>query len=158
VRLVIADTGPVNYLILIRNIDLLPRMFERVIVPGAVRNELASADAPPAVREWIASAPDWLEIIETPESTAPAGLHRGEAEAIDLAESLRADLLLMDERKGVNVARARHIRVTGTLGLLEMAAQRGLVDFADSVARLRQTSFRSPDALLDLMLRRNKKQ
>jgi hypothetical protein len=37
VRVVIADTGPVNYLILIRHIDLLPRMFEKVILPGAVQ-------------------------------------------------------------------------------------------------------------------------
>jgi predicted nucleic acid-binding protein len=41
VRLVIADTGPVNYLIPIGHIDLLPRMFERVVLPAAVRDELS---------------------------------------------------------------------------------------------------------------------
>ena len=63
----------------------------------------------------------------------------------------------MDERKGVKVARGKGLRVTGTLGLLEMAAVRGLVDFAEAVERLRQTTFRSPEALLDLMLERNSK-
>ena len=46
-RLVIADTGPVNYLILIGHIDLLPRMFERMVLPAAVQTELSSSLAPP---------------------------------------------------------------------------------------------------------------
>ena len=49
-RLVIADTGPVNYLILIGHIDLLPRMFERVVPPAAVQAELSNSLAPPAVQ------------------------------------------------------------------------------------------------------------
>jgi predicted nucleic acid-binding protein len=61
----------------------------------------------------------------------------------------------MDERKGVKVARSKGFRVTGTLGLLEMAAHRGFVDFAEAAERLGQTTFRSPEALLDLMLKRN---
>ena len=87
----------------------------------------------------------------------PLGLHQGEAAAIALAVSLHADLLLMDERRGVKVARGKGFRVTGTLGLLEMAAQQGLVDFAEAAERLRQTTFRSPEALLDVMLKRNSK-
>ena len=156
-RLVIADTGPVNYLILIRHIDLLPRMFERVVLPGAVQHELSSPAAPPAVQRWIAAPPAWLEVVETQGVDPAAGLHQGEAAASALAVSLHADLLLMDERKGVMVARGKGFRVTGTLGLLEMAAQRRLVDFAEAAERLRQTTFRSPEALLDLMLKRNSK-
>lgn len=154
-RLVIADTSPVNYLILIGHIDLLPRLFERVILPTAVQAELSSADAPPSVRQWIAVPPAWLEVVEAQDTDLLVGLHRGETAAIALAQSLHADLVLMDERKGVTVARSKGVLVTGTLGLLEMAAQRGLIDFADAIERLRRTSFRSPEALLDLMLRRN---
>jgi predicted nucleic acid-binding protein len=44
VRLVIADTGPINYLIQIGHIDILPRMFERVALPSAVHAELADLD------------------------------------------------------------------------------------------------------------------
>jgi hypothetical protein len=54
VRLIIADTGPINYLVLIGHIDLLPTLFERVILPSAVQAELTDADAPPLVRSWIA--------------------------------------------------------------------------------------------------------
>jgi predicted nucleic acid-binding protein len=155
---VIADTGPVNYLILIRHIDLLPRMFERVVLPGAVQRELSSLAAPPTVQRWIAASPAWLEVVETQGADPVVGLHQGEAAAIALAVSFHADLLLMDERKGVKVARGKGFRVTGTLGLLEMAAQRGLVDFAEAAERLRETTFRSPEALLDLMLKRNSKE
>jgi predicted nucleic acid-binding protein len=66
VRLVIADTGPVNYLILIAHIDLLPALFEKVILPAAVQGELASSKAPPSVRHWMASLPAWLEVCDAP--------------------------------------------------------------------------------------------
>lgn len=52
--LVIADASPINYLILIRQIEILPRLFERVVIPRTVRNELGSPSAPPLVRDWIA--------------------------------------------------------------------------------------------------------
>ena len=64
---------------------------------------------------------------------------------IALAVSLHADMVLMDERKGVKYARNQGLRVTGTLGLLDFAAQAGLVDFTEAVRRLRLTTFRSPD-------------
>jgi predicted nucleic acid-binding protein len=42
--------------------------------------------------------------------------------------------------------------VTGTLGVLDIAAERGLVDFAQAINRLRRTTFRIPEALLDSLL------
>jgi predicted nucleic acid-binding protein len=157
-RLVIADTGPVNYLILIGHIDLLPRLFQRVILPAAVKEELHDIGAPVAVRAWIGSPPDWLEIVETPGfGPATPGLDEGEAAVIALAISLRADLVLIDERRGVKIARNQGLRVTGTLGLLELAAQSGLVDFTEVAERLRLTTFRSPEALLETMLRKHRR-
>ena len=83
------------------------------------------------------------------------GLDEGETAAIALAISLGADLLLMDDRKGVIVARGKGLRVTGTLGVLDIAAERGLVNFAQAVARLRGTTFRIPEALLDSLLKKH---
>jgi predicted nucleic acid-binding protein len=57
VQLVIADTGPINYLILIDHIDILAALFERVVLPSAVRDELARSKAPPLVQNWIADPP-----------------------------------------------------------------------------------------------------
>jgi predicted nucleic acid-binding protein len=157
-RLIIADTGPINYLVLIENIDLLPVLFEKVIL----RAELTDPDAPPSVRNWIADPPAWLDVHETPsrqfDQTSMEGLDEGETAAIALAISLHADLLLMDDRKGVIVARGKGLRVTGTLGVLDLAAQRGLVNFAQAVNRLRRTTFRIPEALLDSLMKKHAQQ
>ena len=60
--LVVADAGPLHYLVLTGDIELLPKLFERVLVPQVVRDELANAEAPQAVRDWIARAPSWLDV------------------------------------------------------------------------------------------------
>jgi predicted nucleic acid-binding protein len=75
--------------------------------------------------------------------------------AIALATSLGADLLLMDDRKAVIAARGMGLRVTGTLGILAIAAQRGLVDFAQAVNPVRRTTFRIPAALLDSLMKKH---
>ena len=161
-RLVIADTGPINYLVLIGDIDLLPALFEKVILPSAVRVELSDPDAPPSVRNWIADPPAWLDVHETPSPqfglASVEGLDDGETAAITLAISLGADLLLMDDRKGVIVARGKGLRVTGTLGVLDLAAQRDLVNFAQAINRLRRTTFRIPEALLDSLMKKHAQQ
>ena len=61
-RLVIAETSPIDYLLLIGHIDVLQSLLERVIVPKIVRDELAHPRAPSVVRGWIASPPNWVEI------------------------------------------------------------------------------------------------
>jgi predicted nucleic acid-binding protein len=71
--------------------------------------------------------------------------------------TLKADLLLMDDRKGVNLARNKGLRVTGTLGILELAAMNGLTDLPLAIERLRQTNFRCPNTVLDALLRRHSK-
>lgn len=159
-RLVIADPGPLNYLILIGHIDLLPVLFEKVVLPTTVQSELASGKAPPFVRDWVADLPAWVEVREAPLSQAEDaslnGIDAGEKAAIQLAVSLNADLLLMDDRKGVNAPQRKGLRVTGTLGILDLAAQRGLAKFAQAVEQLRQTNFRVPQALLDALLEKHK--
>ena len=86
------------------------------------------------------------------------GLDDGETAAIALAILLDAELLFMDDRKGVIVARGKGLRVTGTLGVLDLAAQRGLVNFAQAVNRLRRTTFRIPEALLDSLMKKHAQQ
>jgi len=76
----------------------------------------------------------------------------GERAAITLALDLNADLLLMDDRQGVKAARRKGIEVTGTLGVLSRAGQRGLVNLAEAFDRLKRTSFRYPQELMDLYL------
>jgi predicted nucleic acid-binding protein len=155
-RLVVADTGPINYLILIEHIDLLRALFGRVILPFAVAGELIALRSPSAVRYWACNPPAWVGLHATPggfdADPLLKGIDAGEKAAIALASTVNADLLLMDDRRGVKAARRIGLRVTGTLGVLELAAQSGLVDFAQAVDRLRRTNFRVPEVLIDALL------
>ena len=95
--LVVADTGPLHYLVLTGDIELLPKLFERVLVPQVVRDELANAEAPQAVRDWIARAPGWLDVRPADrgaDDVAVARLDEGERAAIALALAVKAELVL----------------------------------------------------------------
>ena len=143
-RVVVADTSPLNYLVLIGQIESLPALFEKVFAPQIVQNELRHDDAPLSVRRWIAEPPSWLEIAPDQNNGASDlwRLDDGERAAILLAIRMGADLLLMDDRDGVVLARRRGFAVTGTLGILDLAAGRGLIRLGDAIARLKNTSFR----------------
>jgi predicted nucleic acid-binding protein len=153
-QLIVADTTPLNYLILIRAVESLPSLYQRVLIPVAVRAELAHPSAPNIVREWIARPSGWLEVASAtyPIDQGLAHLDLGEREAISLASELRSGLLLMDERDGVQVARQRGLKVVGTLGVLDLAAERGLLDLRTMFDRLHETTFRSPLRIMSKML------
>jgi predicted nucleic acid-binding protein len=120
----VADTSSINYLLLIKEIDILPKMYGTVVIPRAVQEELLRPVAPEIVRAWIGGAPAWLEIrspIDAPDSSL-ANLDPGERDAIMLATELRADQLIVDDREGRKRAEERRIPVIGTLGVLKEAA------------------------------------
>jgi predicted nucleic acid-binding protein len=149
--IVVADSGPLHYLILLDHADLLRRFYGRVAVPDAVAAELISPGAPDAVRAWMSHAPSWVEILTVASEAVSAvtdDLDLGERAAIALAETLHADLLLIDEAAGRAEARRRHLRVTGTLGVLRVGAEHGMVNVRDMVARLQSTSFYVDEALV----------
>jgi predicted nucleic acid-binding protein len=150
--IVVADSGPLHYLILVGHVDLLRRFYGQVLVPEAVAQELSVSSTPDIVRDWIAVPPSWVDVRPlAPEAVAAIteDLDLGERAAIALAETVHADLLLIDEAAGRAEARRRHLRVTGTLGVLRTAAEHGLVVVPDVVTRLKATSFYVDDALVD---------
>jgi predicted nucleic acid-binding protein len=141
--IVIADTTPINYLVLIGEIDLLPALFGQVSIPEAVFQELQAAATPLMVQKWITNPPSWLEIknVTGAPDASLSHLDEGEREAIQLAEELGADLLLVDEKAARKEATKRHLATSGTLGVLDRAADKRLIDFAQAFQRLKQTSF-----------------
>jgi predicted nucleic acid-binding protein len=120
-----------------------------------VADELTKPATPKLVRRWIAHRPSWLQVLPLaarPGSVPLLDLDPGERDAILLALRLKADLLLMDERESVEEARRLGLIVNGTLGVLDRAAQRGLIELAPVIADLRQTNFRVDPILLERLL------
>lgn len=158
---VVTNTSPLHYLILIDEVDVLAALYAQVIIPQGVEEELRHPSTPLTVRTWMASLPGWCE-VQQPRQAVPPFLMRlgvGEREAIHLALALPADLLLLDDGQGRRVARQHAIRLTGTLGILGAAAERGLLDFPTAITNLRGTSFHMPSpAVMDTLLARYRKQ
>ena len=101
-----------------------------------------------------------MEIRSIPSVEADAALANidsGERAAIQLARALNADLVLMDDRKGVYAAERKGLVVTRTLGVLDIAAERGLIESTEAVRELETTTFRRPVDLLEMLLRKHKR-
>jgi predicted nucleic acid-binding protein len=155
---VVADTGPLHYLVLIHASELLPRLFERVLIPEIVAAELSQPSAPAVVRTWLSAAPAWLERHSvTAAGIFPRRLGAGERAAITLAQTTNGSLLLIDDRAGSIAARARGLETLGTIGILARGARHDLVDLAEMFDRLRRTNFRYPPEMLDALLARHEK-
>jgi predicted nucleic acid-binding protein len=155
--IVVADTTPLNYLILIDEVELLPILFGPVLLPLAAFEELQHAGTPLKVREWMAHPPDWVEVrsVSTPLHPMLTSLDPGEREAIQLALDLGIGTVLMDEAEGRQVAEALHLEVRGTLGILERAAKLGKLDLRPALDKLQQTNFRISPSFLASFLKRN---
>jgi predicted nucleic acid-binding protein len=155
--IVVADTSPLNYLVLIAEIEPRPALYDKVLIPDEVHRELQRLRSPPSVRSWAANLPSWCEVHLVASTTDPAlsELDPGERDVIQLALETRIDTILMDEISGRREASRRQLRATGTVAVLEKAAQLGLVDFRDALQRLEATNFRLSPAIRDEFLKRN---
>ncbi len=155
--MVVADATPLRYLILVEAIDILPALYERILIPRMVAEELQRPRTPLPVRQWMAAPPAWLDIRLSPPTPERALLRlgAGEREVIVLAQTLHADLLVMDDWDGREAALQRGLTVLGTLGVLDEAAARGLVVLSDALTRLQATNFRMPPAMVEMLLARD---
>lgn len=102
--------------------------------------------------------PQWAT-IQSPQNSLPmfpAALGRGEREAIALAIELGADVLLADDEAARAEARCRRVPVQGTLGVLDLAAEHGLLpDLSGAIEAQRNTNFRASRKLFDFFLERD---
>jgi predicted nucleic acid-binding protein len=156
---VVADSSPLNYLILIDHTQILPKLFRQVLVPEGVFRELQNPGTPSKTALWIADRPDWL-VVQKPvaiaEDAALGKLGVGEREAITLSLQYRPGvILLIDDGKGRREASRLQIRAFGLLGILDMAATRSLIDLPNTIERLIQTSFYVTPMLLKTLLERD---
>lgn len=154
--MVVSDTSPINYLVLIGQINVLSTLYGRVLIPQSVYEELGALETPETVREWRANLPSWIEVPSeqfTPDIDSKY-LHAGERDAISLALNRQAEALIIDERRGREEAEKRGLKAIGTLGVIATAHESGLLNLTEAFDRLRQTTFHVSPKLLAAMLRK----
>ena len=152
--IVVADTSPLRYLILIEHVHVLPALYGHVVVPPAVIAELNREQTPDLVKTWLSNMPEWLH-VQAPMQTLTSPrtvLGAGERQAIALAAELSADALLMDDRDARQEAKRLGVPVLGTLRVLVDASEHGLAHLSTAFDRLRGTNFRANESLLRRLL------
>lgn len=128
---VVSNTSPILNLAIVGQLELMRQQFEHVYVPPAVLSELKVQEERPGSKEIRAALKSgWIQLQEINSSSLNVqllqqALDRGEAEAIALAIDLQADWTLLDERDGRKVAKSLGLKVTGVLGILLRAKQKG---------------------------------
>jgi uncharacterized protein len=142
-EVVVSNTSPLVYLHQVRQLELLPHLYGRVLIPRAVREELRVG----LTKGFPVPDPDrltWLHVQPLLDETlvpAVLDLGAGEAEAIALALSSPRSLLILDDALGRRIARLNKIQCTGTLGVLVKAKQKGfLVALAPILEALQGTN------------------
>lgn len=128
--IVVSDTTAIINLAIIGELHLLPDLFETILIPRAVYQEVVVRGANMPGAETVERA-TWIQ-QKTPQNQSlveqlRADLDPGEAEAIALAIEQQADLLVIDERKGREVAKHHQLPIIGLLGILTIAKRRGLI-------------------------------
>ena len=140
---VISDTTPLHYLVLIGRDSILQKLYGEIIVPPAVLEELGHHSAPQEISAWVKSPPTWL-IIRSPASIPEEfdRLDLGERQALALAREIHADLVLLDDKVARRLAEQVSLKVKGTLGVVADAAKAGMLDFRGTVESLQRTTMR----------------
>ena len=146
---VVSNSSPLIALARIQRLNLLPAIFESVLIPAAVARE---------IRPSVPAVPAWLQ-VRAPAAPLPGHVSRrrlgdGELEAIALAIELNADPIIIDDRPARHLAEASGLNVIGTLGLLLGARRVGLIDrIRPELDSLLKTSFFLSPELYNELLR-----
>jgi predicted nucleic acid-binding protein len=158
--IVISDTTPVIALIKINRLDLLEKLFTEVLIPDAVfdelttkssfTNEAAIVISCSFLKKTSVQNKKSLQILQ-----AASGLDDGESQAIILADELKSDVLIIDEKKGRKVAQQLGITITGTIGILIQAHNEGIIS-SDEIKQyfdqLKNSNIRLSDSLIQQAL------
>lgn len=128
--IVVSDTSPINNLAAINHLHLLQQLYGTVLIPEAVYRELSDPNFPVAGSTEVQTF-DWIQTSSITDraivEAISSELDIGEAEAIALALEVKADQVLVDERRGRLVAARLNLRYTGILGILVEAKSQGLI-------------------------------
>jgi predicted nucleic acid-binding protein len=154
--IIVSDTTPIISLIKIKRLSLLEELFGNIVIPEAVFNELTTSRKFKEEAELVRKS-SFIELIPVTDKIAlhrfqeQTGLDLGESEAIILANEIKADSLVIDERKGRRVANQLGLKITGTLGILLLAYEEKLLskeELESELEELQHSSLRLSRALI----------
>lgn len=163
--IVISDATPIISLMKAGQLELLKKLFGVVCIPKAVYRELTENEAFPEEIKTVREC-KFLRVEETKNEKFViilrdfTGLDIGESEAIILADEKQADVLLMDEHKGRQIAKKMGITITGTIGILTQAFEEGMLtehDIEECIERLKENGIRISEKLYRRLLEQIKK-
>ena len=148
---VVVNATPIIALALVGRLNLLQQLYDQVIVPPAVRDEIL-AGGPGAVGSGQMRQATWIRTValqDPQRADLLSDLDRGEAEVLSLAQEVGADLVIIDERLARRHARRVGLRLTGTLGVLLKAKSLGFLTTVEPlVQQLRESGFHLSDAVV----------
>lgn len=144
--LIISDTSCLIALDRISQLDLLQKLFQQVVTTQAVQEEFGK------------ELPDWIQINEIQNTNKIQELEdvldKGEASAIALALETEKCLLIIDEKKGRKVAQSLNIEIVGTLKVIQMAKQKGIIESARPIIEdLQKAGFRFSQKIVKILLK-----
>ncbi|MBD2141128.1 DUF3368 domain-containing protein [Anabaena sp. FACHB-1250] len=149
--IIVSDTTPISELAKVNHLNLLPKLFGKVVIPQGVFDELQVGEHPAAK---LVQNLSWLEVVTVDNQQLVRELQQsfkldlGESEAIALAEEISASGLLIDERAARKVAMAQKLPLIGTVGILLLAKRRGLLDSVkDVLDEMQEQGMRISDRL-----------
>lgn len=156
--IVVSNTTPLIGLAIIRRFDLLRQLFGAVHIARAVYDEAVTFGREQGGARREVSTATWIQTVSVQERLAVDvlldELDLGEAETIVLARELRADWVLMDERKGRRKLTQLGFNKIGTVGILLRAKQLRLVDaIRPELEQLSQFGFSLSQTVIDDALR-----
>jgi predicted nucleic acid-binding protein len=158
----VSDTTPLIGLSILDRFQLLKVLYNEISIPDAVHDEIVMKGIGRVGSDEVESgiAAGWVnveKVAETPIlTTLKLDLDEGEAESIALTIEKKADLLLLDERKARARARALGLEITGTIGILLLAREKGTeIDLRSDLEKLKAHGFRISDSLINRILSEN---
>lgn len=142
---VVVNATPLIALSLINQLELLNELFDEVLVPSAVYQEVVIQGAGQPGAAELASI-TWIQ-VQAPSTSSTIeplllGLDTGELQVLLLAQEVQADWVLVDERLGRRIARAMNLPVKGTVGIMLAACEVGLLSKTQALEALRQLTQR----------------
>lgn len=143
-KVIVSDTSCLILFYKIDEFELLQKVFGQIVITETVYNEFKKP------------IPKWVQVIN-PTTNMHLGLQGFldpvEATSISLAAEFNRSLLIIDDSKGRRVAKELSISISGSLGVLVTAKNKGIIDsIKPIIEKIKQTNFRISDDLIQKVL------